>query len=73
MLKNQIYKKALYQAPDELENKIFLHAAEKINIAEDTNNSWMDYANWIPFLGFFLFLKDLIKGNRFSISPEFGI
>ncbi len=73
MFKNQIYKKALYPAPDELEMKILLHAAEKINFSEDTDNSLMDYAGWVPFLGFFLLLKDLIKGNRFTISPEFGI
>jgi len=73
MFKNQIYKKALYQAPDELEMKILLHAAEKINFSEETENNWLDYAEWIPFLGFFLLLKDLIKNNRFTISPGFGI
>jgi len=73
MFKNQIYKKALYQAPDELEIKILLHAAEKINFSKETENNWLDYAGWIPFLGFFLLLKDLIKNNRFTISPGFGI
>ena len=73
MFKNQIYKKALYPAPDELEMKILLHAAEKINFSEDTDNSWLEIANWIPFLGFLILVRDLIKGNRFTISPEFGI
>ena len=73
MFKNQIYKKALYPAPDELEMKILLHAAEKINFSEETENIWLDYAGWIPFLGLFLLFKDLIKGSRYAISPAIEI
>ena len=73
MLKNQIYKKALYQAPDELEVKILLQAAEKLDFSEDAENDLLEVANWIPLLGFFILIRDLIKGNRITISPEFGI
>ncbi|MBC8415156.1 MAG: hypothetical protein H8E11_01865 [Candidatus Cloacimonetes bacterium] len=72
MLENQIYKKALYQAPDKLEVQILLQAAEKLNFSEEEND-WLEIVNWIPFLGFFILIRDLIKGNRFTISPAIKI
>lgn len=73
MLKNQIYKKALYQAPDELEVKILLQAAEKLNFSEEADDSWLNYVNWIPFLGFFVLLKDLLTYKKITIRPTFSI
>ncbi|MCD4796597.1 MAG: hypothetical protein K8R49_05450 [Candidatus Cloacimonetes bacterium] len=73
MLKNQIYKKALYQAPDELEAKILLQAAKKLNISEEAESDWLEYANWIPLLGFFILLRNLLTGNKLSISPALTI
>ena len=73
MLENQIYKKALYQAPDELEVQILLQAAEKLNFSEEVDDGWLEYAGWIPFLGLFLLLKDLLVGQRFTISPMIKI
>lgn len=73
MFKNQVYKKALYRAPDELKEKIFLQAAEKMNFSEETESDWLEYANWIPLLGFFILLRNLLTGNKLSISPTLTI
>ena len=73
MFKKQIYKKGLYKAPEELEVKILLQAAEKLNFSEEENDSWFEYAGWIPFIGLFLLLKNLLAGHRFTISPTIKI
>ena len=73
MFKKQIYIKGLYKAPEELGVKILLQAAGKLNLSEETNDSWLNYVNWIPFLGFFILIRDLVKGNRFTISPVIEI
>jgi hypothetical protein len=73
MFKKQIYIKGLYKAPEELEVKILLQAVEKLNLSEETDDSWLNYTNWIPCLGFFILLRDLIKGSRFTIIPAIEI
>ena len=73
MFKKQIYKKGLYKAPEELEVKILLQAAEKLNFSEKENDNWLEYAGWIPFIGLFLLLKNLLVGQRFTISPTIKI
>ncbi len=73
MFKKQIYAKGLYKAPEELEVKILLQAAEKLNLSEEADDSWLNYVNWIPFLGFFILIRDLVKGNRLTISPAIEI
>ncbi len=73
MFKKQIYIKGLYKAPEELEVKILLQAAEKLNLSEETDDSWLNYVNWIPFLGFFILIRDLIEGSRLTISPAIEI
>ena len=73
MFKKQIYKKGLYKAPEELEVKILMQAAEKLTLSEETSYSWLDFAGWIPFIGLFLMLRNLLAGQRFTISPTIKI
>ncbi len=73
MFKKQIYIKGLYKAPEELEVKILLQAAEKLNLSEEADDSWLNYVNWIPFIGSFLLFKNLLVGQRFTISPTIKI
>ena len=69
MFKKQIYIKGLYKAPEELEVKILLQAVEKMNLSEETDDSWLNYVNWIPFLGVFVLLKDLLTCKKLTIRP----
>lgn len=69
MFKKQIYIKGLYKAPEELEVKILLQAAEKLNFSEEADDSWLNYVNWIPFLGIFVLLKDLLTCKKLTIRP----
>jgi hypothetical protein len=73
MFRKQILFKGLYKAPEDLEVKILLQAAEKLNLSEEADDSWLNYLNLIPCLGFFILLRDLIKGNKFTISPAIEV
>jgi len=67
MLKNKIAKTGLYEAPENLEIQILLHASDKLNREEET--SVLDYISWLPFVGIILLLKDIITGEKLRIKP----
>jgi len=68
MLKDQISKKGLLSAPEELEIDILLYASQKMNKEEKTD--LLENISWLPFAGLFLILRDLFSGQKVSITPE---
>ena len=73
MFKDQILKKGIIKAPDDLEIDILLYAAENIENEETPETDLSDYLNWLPFAGTLLLMKDLLSGQKIRISPVLEI
>ncbi|MEA2095422.1 MAG: hypothetical protein U9P73_01845 [Candidatus Cloacimonadota bacterium] len=73
MFKDQILKKGMYKAPDELEIDILLYAAENIKNEEMPETELSDYLSWLPLAGTLLIIRDLITGQKIRINPVFEI
>ncbi|MCK5051388.1 MAG: hypothetical protein KAS53_06610 [Candidatus Cloacimonetes bacterium] len=73
MFKDQILKKGMHKAPDELEIDILLYAAENIEIEEESETELSDYLSWLPLAGTLLLMRDLLTGQKIRISPVIEI
>ncbi len=73
MFKDQILKKGMHKAPEELEIDILLYAAENIENEEIPESELSDYLSWLPFAGTLLLMRDLLSGQKIRISPVFEI
>ena len=69
MFKDQLLKKGMHKAPDDLEIDILLYAAESIKKEEMPETELSDYLGWLPFVGTLLLLRDLLSGQKIRISP----
>ena len=67
MLKDIILQKGLMKVPVELEDEVMMYAASQIEV--ENSDEWLEYANWVPLLGVFIMLRDLLRGYRYSILP----
>ena len=73
MFKDQILKKGMHKAPDNLEIDILLYAAENIENEKESEIEISDYLNWLPFAGTLLLMRDLLSGQKIRISPVIEI
>ena len=73
MFKDQILKKGIHKAPDDLEINILLYAAENIKNEEEPETELSDYLSWLPLAGTLLLLRDLLSGQKIMISPVLEI
>ena len=73
MFKDQILKKGIHKAPDDLEIDILLYAAENIENEKKPETELSDYLSWLPFVGSLLLIRDLLSGKKIRISPVFEI
>ncbi|MDP8268726.1 MAG: hypothetical protein P9L97_08370 [Candidatus Tenebribacter davisii] len=73
MFKDQILKKGMHKAPDDLGIEILLYAAENIKNEEESGNEFTNYLSWLPFVGSLLLLRDLLSGQKIRISPVLEI
>ncbi|MDO9576913.1 MAG: hypothetical protein Q7J16_03430 [Candidatus Cloacimonadales bacterium] len=71
MFKDQIYKKGLHKAPEELEIDVLLYAAQNIEKQEEPDLS--SYFSWLPLAGFLFLLQDIFSGHKVRIRPELQI
>jgi len=72
MFKEQILRRGLQKAPEDLEVNILLYAADKIE-KDESDFELSDYLSWLPFVGTLLLVKDLISGQKVRISPAVKI
>ncbi|MDP8201535.1 MAG: hypothetical protein P9M11_05280 [Candidatus Tenebribacter burtonii] len=72
MFKEQILRRGLQKAPEDLEVNILLYAADKIE-KDESGHELSDYLSWLPFVGILLLLKDLMSGQKVRISPAVKI
>jgi len=72
MFKDQILKKGMHKAPDDLEINILLYAAENIE-NEEAETELIDYLSWLPLAGTLLLMRDLLTGQKVRISPVIEI
>jgi len=72
MFKDQILKKGMHKAPDDLEIDILLYAAENIE-NEEAETELIDYLSWLPLAGTLLLMRDLLTGQKVRISPVIEI
>ena len=73
MFKDQILKKGMHKAPDDLEIDILLYAAENIKNEEMPETELIDYLSWLPFVSTLLLVKDIISGQMIRINPVIEI
>ena len=73
MFRDQILKKGMHKAPDDLEIDILLYAAENIENEEMPETELSDYLSWLPLAGTLLLIRDLITGQKIRISPVIEI
>ena len=73
MFKDQILKKGMYKAPEDLEIDILLYAAENIKNEEEIDIELSDYLSWLPCVGTLLLMRDLLSGQKIRISPVLEI
>ena len=73
MFRDQIVKKGMHKAPDELEIDILLYAAENIENKEEAETELSDYLGWLPLAGTLLLMRDLLTGQKIRISPVIEI
>ncbi len=73
MFRDQILKKGMHKAPDELEIDILLYAAENIENEEEAKTELSDYLSWLPLAGTLLLIRDLLTGQKIRISPAIEI
>ncbi|MDA3813101.1 MAG: hypothetical protein PF570_02490 [Candidatus Cloacimonetes bacterium] len=73
MFKDQILKKGMHKAPEELEIDILLYAAENIETEETKEIELSDYLSWLPCVGTLLLLRDFFSGEKIRISPVLKI
>ncbi len=67
MFKDQIYKKGLHNAPEELEIDVLLYAAQ--NLPKEEEPELFEFLSWLPFTGFLLLLRDYLQGYRLKLRP----
>lgn len=72
MFKDQILKKGMHKAPEDLEIDILLFAADNIE-SEETETELSDYLSWLPLAGTLLLIRDLLTGQKIRISPVIEI
>ena len=72
MFRDQILKKGMHKAPEELEIDILLYAAENIE-NEEVETELIDYLSWLPLAGTLLLMRDFITGQKIRISPVIEI
>ena len=72
MFRDQILKKGIHKAPEELEIDILLYAAENIE-NEEVETELIDYLSWLPLAGTLLLMRDLLTGQKIRISPVIEI
>ena len=72
MFKDQIVKKGMHKAPEDLEIDILLYAAENIE-SEETETELSDYLSWLPCVGTLLLLRDLLSEQKIRINPVLEI
>lgn len=68
MFKEQILRRGLQKAPENLEVDILLYAADKIE-KDENEIELSNYLSWLPFVGTLLLVKDIISGQKVRISP----
>ena len=73
MFKDQILKKGMHKAPEDLEIDILLYAAENIENEKMLETELSDYLGWLPLAGTLLLLRDLLSGQKIRISPVLEI
>ena len=73
MFKDQILKKGMHKAPENLEIDTLFYAAENIKNEEMPETELSDYLNWLPFVSTVLLLRDLFSGQKIRISPVLEI
>jgi hypothetical protein len=61
MFKDQILKKGMHKAPEELETE----ETKEIELS--------DYLSWLPCVGTLLLLRDFFSGEKIRISPVLKI
>ena len=72
MFKEQILRRGLQKAPEDLEVDILLYAADKIE-KDESEIELSNYLSWLPFVGTLLLVKDFISGQKIRISPSLEI
>ena len=72
MFKDQILRRGLQKAPEDLEVDILLYAADRIE-KDESELELSDYLAWLPFVGTLLLVKDFISGQKIRISPSLEI
>ncbi len=73
MFKDQILKKGMQKAPDDLEVNILLYAAENIKNEEEPETELSDYLSWLPGVSTLFLLRDLLSEQKIRISPVLEI
>ncbi|MBT3754697.1 MAG: hypothetical protein HOK80_09315 [Candidatus Cloacimonetes bacterium] len=69
MFKDQILKKGMQKAPDDLEIDVLLYAAENIEIENEPETELSDYLSWLPGVSTLFLLRDLLSGQKIRINP----
>ena len=72
MFKDQILKKGMHKAPEDMEIDILLYAAENIE-SEETETELSDYLSWLPCVGTLFLLRDLFSEQKIRINPVLEI
>lgn len=72
MFKDQIVKKGMHKAPEDMEIDILLYAAENIE-SEETETELSDYLSWLPCVGTLFLLRDLFSEQKIRIDPVLEI
>ena len=72
MFKDQIVKKGMHKAPEDMEIDILLYAAENIE-SEETETELSDYLSWLPCVGTLFLLRDLLSEQQIRINPVLEI
>lgn len=72
MFKDQILKKGMHKAPEDMEIDILLYAAENIE-SEEAETELSDYLSWLPCVGTLFLLRDLFSEQKIRINPVLEI
>ena len=73
MFKDQILKKGIHKAPEDLEIDILLYAAENIENEKEPEIELSDYLSWLPCFGTLFLLRDLLSEQKIRINPVLEI